>query len=129
MRSLCVAFAATMAAGCMTFSPQKTTGWRFEVICPPTISAPAILNHSGDTLSLAGMGGVPVSGGAVARAGAEYCPPCNAASMAGPSGPRMATAPECTVEDCCRRLDRIEAALSARPTLPRPMPVGPTKPE
>ncbi len=129
MRVLLTAFLVAPVCGCGVLNPYKSCGFRVEFIDPPTLSAPMVVNQSGNTLGVAGVGTGPAVGLVRPAAGIAAPSPCD--PPMGPVGPRMTTAngADCTLDDCCRRLEALEAKVSARPTLPKPMPVGPPNPQ
>ncbi len=131
MRKIVFAGLCLCYSGCGLLAPTTTSGWHFEWLRPPTVSAPAVVSTGGPPLGLAGVGAGQTGMAPVTRAFASpACEPCQAPT-AGPGGglPRLAaTGDACTLDEICRRLDRIEAKQNNALPPPRPLPMGPANP-
>ena len=119
-RILAVALSSTLClAGCS--SSNCSTGWRFEVLKPPTVSGTSLVASGPAPLGVAGLGMGAVTHEVAAVARLE--PPPDVV----PSFSRRSVAPlaSCTLEDACRRLDALERLFreqmqSSRERLPMP---------
>jgi len=105
-----------------------STGWRFEVLKPPTLNGAALVNQGATPLGVAGL-----ASGAVLHEVAAIGP----APPAIAGRPLLAApTPSCTLDDVCRRLEALEQRslpgprreLLPAPTPARPMPRGEATP-
>lgn len=122
MRHACCVALLALASGCQT--PSTTTGWSFSVTKPPSIMSPAVISQQTGTFAIAPVAAYPAAA-PVGPSRALALDPC----VSPGSGPTLAfsTNVECTLEDVCRRLARIESQQKAGAGLgqPRPMPQVP----
>lgn len=116
-------FVALCGSGCAT--PCASTGWRFEVGRPSVFQAPGIVQQQSGPISVSPLGTTlppTIEGGQMNQS----------AMVRGSSIPhvlgrtRQDASGDCTLEDVCQMLRRIEQRLTQRenPSIPLPMPKG-----
>lgn len=125
----CSALLAALSAGCTLPGATCSTGWRYEIMKPATVTAPAspvVVQGGTGPLSLG-----PISStAAVAARGALLAAEAPCAPPAAPHA-LLAAQPDCTMQRLCDTLDRIERRLNAERIAaplsggPRPLPPGP----
>jgi len=139
---------AALVAGCHTY-PHASTGWEFRVGRPGYVAtAPqATVITQGHTQGLvgldhtSGMAALPAGMGAEAMAQAQRGCYCRSVAMDayhsggaghGQDGARMAmgaaSAVNCTLEQLCQRMERIEQRLGAASAGPLASPLPPLRP-
>lgn len=122
-RMLPVVLVAVGAAlpGCSL--PCSTCGWRFEVGKPATFFTPGLVQQQSGPLMVNPLGSTlpPV----ISDVAAQLTNPSLKASVAPHILGRRTGPEECSLEDVCRMLQRIEAKLQAGERIPAPMPKGP----
>lgn len=104
MRRVLLGMVLLVGSGCCC-QPSASTGWRFEVLKPPTLNGAALVQSGPSPLAVAGLGT-----GAVVHEVAAVGPAC------------QAPVPSVTLEGLCRRLDAIERRLAAPIPEKLPMP-------
>ncbi len=111
------------AAGCAT--PCASTGWRFEVGRPSVFTSPGLVQQQSGNIAVSPLGTTlpPVVGDLAAAT--------VSGALKASTGPHILgktrTADECTLEDVCLMLRRIESRLAQQAPPTRPMPLGPPK--
>ncbi len=128
MKKLFVGLAALGLGGCGILNPYKSTGWRFEVLCPPLVASPGVVSESGNALGVSSIGSVPIAGPSRPLAAAALPGPCDVPPMGPAAGPVLAARDPCNLDELCRRMANIEKQLNAPQQLPKPMPMGPATP-
>ena len=116
--ALALAAAAAALPGC--YSPCASCGWRFEVGRPATFNTPGLVQQNSGALGITPLGTTvpPMIGDVAAQVG-----PTRLVAPEIPHRMQMAPpAPDCTMQDICAMLRRIEARLN-QPA--RPMPAAP----
>lgn len=113
--------------GCALPATHQTLGWRFEVGRPGTIVSPVAVEQTTGPLAMGTVTAAPAAqpGRPIMALAQEPCAPAAAAAVS--SGPVLAAQPVtqgCSLDEICRRLDRLDARLNAaeRAPMPRPIP-------
>lgn len=102
MRSYLFVALVALASGCC--QPCASTGWRFEVGRPGTVTSPALVQQTSGTLTVGGIGAGP---GVIASQSASAL----TGFASGVAPPTAALSSSCTLDDVCRKLDRIQTLL------------------
>ncbi len=128
MRVGIVSLLVVFVSGCGLLNPYKSTGWRFEVLCPPLVASPGVVSESGNALGVSSIGSVPIAGPARPLAAAALPGPCDVPPMSPAAGPVLAARDPCNLDELCRRMAAVEQRMNAPQQLPKPMPMGPATP-
>lgn len=120
---LVAGLASATLAGCCHCPGATTMGWKFEMGRPATFSSPGLVQQQSGTLALQPLGTTlpPVLTGTAVEAG-----PVRLQGPAPTPQPRLnpRLANECTMEDICAMLRRIESRLASGGAPARPLPPG-----
>jgi hypothetical protein len=126
-----------VAPGCYT--PAVTTGWRFEVMKPPTMSASAAVTQTGGIYAVSPLGtaaGESAAGqvSTNSAAGLHYgAAPCQQPNGPPPPPPALSAATACNLAEVCRQLEEIQVRMqrmerqqlaAPRPEVIRALPQG-----
>ena len=131
-RLLPALLSAVAAGGCC--SSGSTTGWTFQIHRPPTLASAALVSPTSTLYGLGGQALLPAGGAVLAPTRFAAAAECTQTTSGRPlalqaaAGPAAAMGDPClntSLEDLCRRLDRIERRLPSSPgPMPRMMPKG-----
>jgi hypothetical protein len=122
---------ALVPAGCALPGASTTTGWQFTVGKPSTVQSSALVQQLQGGVGVASVAALPLGGSAGAPITRATMPmamlgDCGPSSPTPPSGSAFAalnTGNPCTLDDLCRRLDRLDQKLTTALTAKEPLPM------
>ena len=114
--SLLIAALLGSCSGCGLFQPQVSTGYRFEIIRPPAISANALVTQTSGMTGVAGVGtaaGESASPQFATGSAAAMHYSCGSAAVGAGAGAGVGSAAlSCTLQNVCDSLEALQARLN-----------------